>query len=251
MKSLYNKVYKNYQVNVGVPFQVKIPHNIRQVPLTPVGGNHETDGGSVAMPDSEDILAAAKEEADLILREAQLEAERIIEDTKQELESLRAVIEEEARKEGYEEGIAQARKQYEDLIKEAEIIKEHAKTEYGEALAGMESNILEMILDISRKVIGLELSASKEAMLEMVKQAFEKCTKSEGITVRVSPEDAVYLEEHKEHLHVSGISEFIIKADSSMKPGDCIIDTSFGSLDAGVETKLRKIEEAFRQALHR
>lgn len=253
-----NKVYKNYQVNVGIPFQIRNPLNIQNfqpINIVPPSVDKEEENlkeeADKQEVDVEKMIEDARQEAEMIMKEAQYEAMRIIETAETEANEIKTKVEEEARQAGYNEGVEEARRQYEDLLQEAEFIKEHARVEYKEVLAGIESEAVNMILEIARNVIGTEISFNKEDILYLVKAAFEKCANRERIILRVSPDDHDYIVQNKERLMsmVDGLSELEIKKDVSLKVGACLIDTPFGSIDAGVQTKFNKIEEAFRQAV--
>jgi len=249
---LYNKVFKNYQINLGAPFQVKVPvnlHTIKHLEGEIVLENEDAE--SLTLNSTEGILQKANEEAELILKEAELEARRILDNAESEADLMRKAAEKEARQKGYNEGLEQARKQYEDMLEEAELIRENAKTEYGEVLSGIETDVVNMILDISKKVIGREISENKDSILSIVRQAFEKCANRDSVVVKVSPGDYDFLEDNRDRLDVLAewAGEFDIKKDPALKTGDCIVETPYGSIDAGVNTKMRKIEEAFRQLM--
>jgi flagellar assembly protein FliH len=255
---LYNKIFKNYQVNVGIPFQVKAPINfdtIKKMNTAVKEENEETEEKGDFHQHTEDhtqeLIQRAQEDADAIIKEAEFEALRLMEDAQREVEEIRLVVEEEARRKGYEEGFDEAKKQYEDLIQEAEFIRGHARAEYKEVLEGMESDAINVILDIARKVIGIEISVNREDVLYLVKKAFEKCSNKENVVLKVSPEDYEFLNGARDKLlaMIEGAGELEIKKDSSLKLGACIIDTPFGSIAAGVDTKLKKIEEAFRRVI--
>ena len=249
---MYNKIYKNHQVNVGIPFQIKTPINYTYQTVGAVNRAVEKEDDLVEEPEkesAEDFLESAREEAGLIIEEAQYEAARIIEAAAKEAEESRIAVEEEARMKGYEEGIQQGKCQYDELIREAEAVRENAINEYKNMLDGLESEALSIIMDIAKSVIGDEISNNKESIIKIIRQAFEKCTNREKITLRVSSGNYDYVEENKSRLIslVDGIRELEVKVDAGLSDGACIVDTPFGSVDAGVETKLRKIEEAFKQ----
>lgn len=251
-----NRIFKNYQINMGMPFQISNPlnaYNIKTV-NTLEGVKDEAvreEEVSARTQDYEDILESAREEASAIRKEAELEGMRILEEAQSILEEHKKAIEEEARKKGYEEGISEAKSQYEDLMNEAEIIKEHAKAEYAEVLAGIEGEAVSLILDIAKKVIGEEVKLNKEAVVIIVKQAIEKCTNKEEVKVRLCPDDYEYLSENMEELtsRVDGLGELELKKDSTLKDGACIVETPYGSIDGGIDTKFNKIEEEFKDAV--
>ncbi len=244
-----SNIYKNYQINLGIPFTVKSAVNFHTI--NTVNQNEDIEERMEESP--EDIIGCAKEEAELIIKEAHYETERIIKAAEARANEISAAIEEEARQKGLSDGLEQARMQYEALINEAENIKESAKVEYNKVLAGMEADTVGVILEIARSVIGRELDLDNENVLYLVRQAFEKCINKEKLVLRVSMEDYDYVSDNRNKLlsMTSGIGELEIKGDPSLKRGACMVDTPFGSVDAGADTKMRKIEEGFRQALGR
>jgi len=251
---LYNRVYKNYEINVGAPFEVEAACNFHRY------ADRVNDSQEAAAPDGdsaqelvderEAILAKAREESESMLEEARSQALSIIDGAKKEAEEIKCRAEEEARRRGYEAGYNEGKSQYEALIREAEEIKARAEEEYARLLAGIETDAVNMILDIAKKVIGAELKQNKESILHLVRQAFEKCTNKERLVLKVSPEDYDFVNENKDKLlsMLGGAEEIEIKKDSSLCSGGCIVDTPFGSIDASAQTRLAMIEEAFAQA---
>lgn len=253
---MYNRVFKNYQINVGIPFQVKVPAGLQTAKhhnrLMEQQSN-EVDITEDEIENAEDIIHKAREEANLLLKEAEFEAERIIDNARQKAREESLEIMEQARKEGYEEGYNAGKQQHIELICEAEKIKENAETEYCDILEGIENDVISMVIDISKKVIGEEISLNRENILYVVKQAFEKCTNKDNVILRVAPDDYEFIVDNKEKVlsMVEGMGEFDIKKDFSLKAASCVVETPFGCIDASIQTKLRKIEEAFKQVLVR
>lgn len=257
---MYNKVYKSEQISVGIPVQIRPVINFQTIKKISDGLEDEenkeiTEGDMEDIEDvkitSENIIRKANEEAETIIKEAELEAQRILEAAENEALSKREAIEEEARQKGFEIGYEEAKSLYEDLLSEAEFIKQHANAEYNEVMAGLEEDAIEMVMDIARKVIGVEVTLNKDNILSLARQALEKCSNREEITLKVSSQDYDFLVDNKERLlsMVEGIGDLEIKKYPSLSPGACLVETPYGSVDAGVETKLRKIEEAFMKVV--
>ncbi len=257
---MYNKVYKSEQINVGIPVQIRPTitfQTIKKIPYKPEV-EEDNEDAEKDMEDQEDlkitsenIIRKANDEAEAIIKEAELEAQRILEAAENEAVGKKQSIEEEARQKGFETGYEEAKRLYEDLLSEAEFVKEHANMEYNEVMAGLEKDALEIIMDVVRKVIGAEVTLNKDNLLALVKQALEKCSNREDITIKVSSQDYDFLVDNKERLlsMVEGIGDLDIKRDPALKPGACLIETPYGNIDAGVGTKLRKIEEAFMKVI--
>ena len=243
-----NKVFKNSQITYGVPFQVRMPvapQNYR---------NEEETQGIFVTPDEpeitekpQEIIQRAHEEAEVIIKEAEYDARRIVEDAYTEAKEKAAVMEEEAWQRGYSEGLAAAQKQCEAMIEEAESMKARSMVEHDEALAGMESEIISLVLEVSKKVIGSEIALNKENMIYLIKQAIDGCSNRNGIIVKVAPEDYSFIDANRSKLAecVECADTLELRQDGFLKPGSCILETPFGSMDAGVKTRLDKIEEAF------
>jgi len=255
---LSNRVFKNHQINLGMPFQIKAPLNFQTIKTIDVFEQNEEfesleiENTDVPVEnDVEEIIRRAKLEASMIVKEAQFEALRIVEAAENESTEIRTNTETEARENGYNDGYADAKKQIEEALKDAEFIKEQAKTEYGEILSGIESEAVSLIMDIAENVIGQQLKLNKENILHLVKQAFEKSANKDSVVLKVSREDYEYIESNKENLlaMVEGIGELNIQCDNSLKTGGCLVETTFGSIDASAQTKLKKIEEAFNIAV--
>jgi flagellar assembly protein FliH len=250
---LYNKIFKSYQISVGVPIQIKSPVNYNNVKKA---NNLKFD----VLPNIDDIkeeeayekiIHRAKEEAEAIIKEAEREAVKLIEVAQIEGDKLKKSIEDEARAEGFKKGYEEAKRQYESLIKEAEEIKKNAEEEYRELLNGVESDAVNVILDIAKKVIGEEISLNKDIILEVLRKGFEKCSNKDDITIKVSPEDHDFAVKNREKILslAGGVGKLDIKKDPSLNAGDLIIETPYGSVDAGISTKLKKIEDTFTKLI--
>jgi flagellar assembly protein FliH len=249
---LSNKIYKNHQVSLGMPFQVKSLfnyQNIRTIEAINQNDDEVSENNIEISESKEQILEKAKNEAELIIQEAQYEANRILENTQAEAEENKNKIFVEAHQNGYDEGYNQAKQEYEDLINEAELIRETAKAEYKETLDSIENDAINLILDIAKNVIGTEISFHKEDILYLVQQAFEKCTNKETVLLKAASEDYDFIIANKVKLlsMLEGVGELKIKKDNSLKVGSCVIETPYGSIDAGIHTKMKKIEELFKQ----
>ena len=249
---MYSKVFKNNQITYGMPFQIRIPLNFQSIQIQE--NNDELIEISVkpeGKENHEDILRKAREEAEMIIKEAEYEALQIFEETKKEAETRVYTAEEEAKQKGYNDGLEAARELYEEIIRDVEAVKESAMEEHDKVLAGMETEIIGMVMEIAKKVIGEELELNKENMIFLVKQTLEKCSNKNNVILKVSSNEYEYIIENKNNLLslLEGMSDIEIKQDLSLKAGACVIETAYGNVDAGAQTRLRKIEEAFMEIL--
>jgi len=251
-----NKIFKNNQVNVGIPFQIRTPITY-QPPIRKINMNFKLDldesdeiVNSNYKATGEKVVSKAKEEADLIIKEALLEAKEILCKAAIDIEEIKNKALYEATEEGYSTGINQAKQEYEQLLEEAQGIKELAGKEYKNILDSLEADAINTILEIAKKVISQELKC-KENVLLLVQDAFEKCSKDRKAVLKLCEIDYEFINNNKDELisMLERSEDIEIKKDLSLKEGGCVIDTPFGSIDASAITKLNKIENDFRSIL--
>lgn len=154
-------------------------------------------------------------------------------------------IKESAAKEGYRAGLEEARN---DIIALRESIEDFisAKKEVFEYIA---PDILEISVDIARKIIKKELEQDPQAIINMILEVMESFTKDETkITIKVNPMQAdLVREELPKALSAKGTEARItITADDSVETGGCVFLTSNGIIDAGLDTQLEILKEALK-----
>ena len=245
---MYNKVFKNNQVTYGRPYQINVPvisHNFADMDEdTQTNENDQNDAA-----DPEEMLEKAMHKCDVLIKEAELEAERLLDEARLKAEKEAEAMAEEAWQRGYAEGMEAAAEQNRSILEEARGIRESAAVEYDSILAGMEADIVELVIKTARKAVAGELASNRDVILQLAASALSECSNKNGAIIRVSPADGEYLEENRDKLAmmVEGADGLEIKLDSMLKPGDCIIETPLGSIDAGTGTRLDKIEEAMKE----
>lgn len=154
-------------------------------------------------------------------------------------------IKESAAKEGYKAGLEEARNDILDLRESiANFIS--AKKEVFEYIA---PDILEISVEIARKIIKKELEQDPQAIITMILEVMENLSKDETkITIRVNPMQAdLVREELPKALSAKGTEARItVTADDSVETGGCVFLTSNGIIDAGLDTQLEILKEALK-----
>jgi flagellar assembly protein FliH len=112
-----------------------------------------------------------------------------------------------------------------------------------------EEAAVRLALAVARRVLHREAASDPEAILGLVKAAFQKCDPRESLRLRVSPEDATAIREHAARLNLPPGLEIV--SDRNLARGSAIFETSRGDLDASVDTQLAEIERGFADLLKR
>ena len=166
----------------------------------------------------------------------------LISRAKEEANSIR----ESAAKEGYEEGI-NAAKQDIDNLKESMEEFFNAKQDVYDEIA---PDILEISLDIAKKIIKKEMKESPEILLDNIKDILKGLSKEESkIVLKVNPAQVAMLkQEMPEAVSMAGLeAKVIIVPDENTMEGGCMVTTDNGVIDATIETQLAIISEALKE----
>lgn len=239
-------VYKRNQISMGQPYQVR-----DSAPKAVVIEEPDTKVTEDPEKKAEAVLARAREEARLIIQEAELEAARIIENARAQAAEHLEEAEKRAKEEGYTKGELLAQQHYRELLEEAEEYRNRAVREYENTIHSLERDIVDLAISIARKVLEAELETSRETILKIARGAIEACLNRDRILIRVSAEDYDVVMENLERIKsmAGDIGELEVRKDQTLARGSCIVDTGYGMVDGGLETKLEMVEQAFREVM--
>ena len=209
-------------------------------------------------------LDKLKLEAKSALSKAKTEAEeekrRILAEAEAEIENLR----EEAKAQGHDEGLQEGREQgrqealneMQNAINSAneqamKTLKD-AKDATLDYMIQAEHDLAEVVLTVAEKIIPQHFIDAPQVILPAVKEALLRIKDQKEIFVHVAPDsyDLVLMarDEFRSMLP-GGNASLEIVSDESLKPGDCLIETESGALDARISTQLELIREAVREVM--
>lgn len=110
-----------------------------------------------------------------------------------------------------------------------------------------ESDLVKLSLCIARRILRRELTIDPDAVHGVVKAVLDKVQARDIRKVRVHPDFQNII---RSHVEISGvISASDIVADPSLQPGDVVVETRLGDLDASIESQLKEIERGFADRL--
>ncbi len=198
-----------------------------------------------------------------IVEEAKIQADKIVKDALQYSNSLRQQVlveksewEEEKQnlitktsEEGFRAGLAKGREQgyreYTDLLSEARQVIEISKQDYSKYLESSEEVILKLAMSVAEKVIGIHLSENPEDFAFLVKKAVREVKEHSNITIQINPNYYQVIVNQKEQLTaiLNGETDLFIYPNEELNETDCVIESSFGKINASVDTQLSEIKE--------
>jgi flagellar biosynthesis/type III secretory pathway protein FliH len=186
--------------------------------------------------------AAALGRADALLDEAQARAREVVAAAEEEAARLRAAAAGEAvtaRRAAADAGHAEGMGRAAAALALAAEVRE-AK------LAELDSAVVEVALEIARRLVGRELSTSPDAVVEVAGRALRAAAGCGDIVLRASPEDLETLRAAEGRLGTLIERGTLTTApDPRLGRGEVVVEAPGGRVDARIEAQL----EAFRRAL--
>lgn len=106
---------------------------------------------------------------------------------------------------------------------------------------------LKLAMVIAKKIIVREADVDPEAIAGVIRNALGMAESSVVIRMRVHPEVADYCLHQRQLLAIP--DDVAIVADPAFSPGDCIVETETGEVDARIETQLKVLVEALEREI--
>lgn len=191
-------------------------------------------------------LDAAKEQARTIMDSANRYSVKMRELLlKQAEEAL-----ENARQEGYRRGYEQghqkavdenqkALSQLQDAVKELDRGKEELFRQH-------EQGMVDLALDIARKVVNVQLTKNDKAFQSIFQKAAEGLHGQKTVRLSISGHDAQFVTSHSNYLLslIHGAEQLEVQVLEDAPPGTCILETEDTLVDASADKQLNKVIEA-------
>jgi len=163
-----------------------------------------------------------------------------------------AAREKRAREAGRQEAIAEARKSLdEQLSRERTAIAaavgefRQDRTRYYEKVEG---EVVQLALAIARKILHREAQVDPMLLAGLVRVALDKIEAATGVVLSVNPQLAAEWRHYFSlHLDPGDIPEIL--EDPALEPGRCLLRTSMGTTELGLEVQLKEIEQGLMDLL--
>lgn len=197
----------------------------------------QTDQAAVIKADAENEAAAivekAKAEAAQIVAEAQAQHDKIVSEARNEGF-------EQGSKEGFDKGSAEVDRLIDRMHKILEAVMQRRE----EILQDTESQIVELVILMARKVIKILSENQKNVIMANTVAALRKVKTRGSVTLRVNIEDVKLTTAHADEFiqHVENVQGITVQEDSSVEKGGCIVETDFGAIDARISSQLTELE---------
>ncbi len=190
------------------------------------------------------IKADAENEAASIIEKAKAEAAQIVAEANTQHDKIVSEARNEGFEKGSQEGFEKGSAEVERLIERMHKILEAVMQRREEILQDTESQIVELVILMARKVIKILSENQKNVIMANTVAALRKVKTRGSVTLRVNIEDVKMTTEHADEFikHVENVQGITVQEDSSVEKGGCIVETDFGAIDARISSQLTELE---------
>ena len=190
------------------------------------------------------IKADAENEANAIIEKAKAQAAQIVAEANAQHDKIVSEARSEGFEQGSQEGYQKGSAEVERLIERMHKILEAVMQRREEILQDTESQIVELVILMARKVIKILSENQKNVIMANTVAALRKVKTRGEVTLRVNIEDVKLTTAHADEFiqHVENVQGITVQEDSSVEKGGCIVETDFGAIDARISSQLTELE---------
>lgn len=155
---------------------------------------------------------------------------------------------EEAYQKGVKAGFQQCQQQLQAQVNQSvkifNQILNNISSQYEHISEEQEQNLLEFIINLSRKVIDTELEINPEIILNVLKNALNLLNEREELKILVNPKDWLTVKDNinRLNLRIDLPKQIEIINTADISPGGCRLEFKSGSIDADIDTQFAEIK---------
>ncbi len=184
-----------------------------------------------------------------LIAEAQAEIDEMRKEAEKNISFLKKRSMEEGRKQGYEEGKAQAMAELENAKMELEMQAKAMEQEYQNLISELEPKFIQTLTGIYEEIFKVDLKDYKNILMHVISNTIRQTEGSKDFLVHVSKVDYEKVLEQKEQL-MSGLPTQSVTveliADTTLHENECMIETNSGIYDCGVGLQLEELTRKLR-----
>ena len=157
-----------------------------------------------------------------------------------------AALEREAFAKGYEQGERAgneaAAQRGEAILRRLTQTVEELATLRAEMIHQTERQMVQLALAIARRIVHREISLNQDLLIAMARVALDRLGDSAQVTVKLNPEE--FEATGAARVAQLGAAHVAVVSDPRVPRGGCRVESSLGTMDAGVDAQLQEIAYA-------
>lgn len=163
-----------------------------------------------------------------------------------EVDELKRQAEEEGRRQGFSEGLEQARSEAGEIRSRAQAVLREAEEIRRQILDELEAEIRSLAVEIAEKLVARHLVLDPETIAEVAREALEMVRDRESVVIYAHPSYVGHLQgaasRLKELLPEGAVLRIV--GDAGLAVGGCLVETEQGLVDATTDVRWQEILKA-------
>lgn len=150
---------------------------------------------------------------------------------------------------GHKKGLNENRKKVDKALIDIEKLTKKIVASEKDFLRQAEKRLVNLAIDIAKKIIGHEIKSDKDIVVHIVKESLKQVADKSKISILVNPDDLENIKTHRRELMETDrdIEELEFTADPRIEPGECFVETKAGSIDGRIDSQIDEIGRKFSQ----
>ena len=192
--------------------------------------------------------------------EAEEERDRLLSEAQTQIETDRAEACAAGHAEGFAaghaEGEAAVREEMAELIRTTNVQAEKTLRDAHDAmrdyLMQAEEDIVSIAMTAVERILPQHFIDVPQMVLPIVRDAILRVKDQKEVVVHVPPDSYDFVLMARDELRgllTAGDTNLTITSDEAMKPGDCLVETPNGSVDARLQTQIEQLKKAVREVM--
>lgn len=213
--------------------------NSDEYPLPDSAPQRAQDGSILdEMPSEAEMSGAASDMHEIV---------NIVGQLKPQLQEMAAQVSENARQQGYNDGLKQAQNEIDKHLLDAVATLTEAQRGREEIARRHSDALADLAMVVARKVIGKSFTADPTLVAQVVEDTLRDLEPSNSLTVRVNSVDVEHVEARRANIErlIAAGGHVDIVVDDTIEPGGVVLATPVGEVDARTTSKLAVLEAAF------
>ena len=207
-------------------------------------------------------LKDADTQSEIVIQAAKNEGEQIVKNARDQADEMKVKAvqsgHDEGYKDGHEEGIKAAKKELADTIKQANAKAQKtlndAKAATADYFVKAEQDIANVVMLAIEKILPQHFLDVPQVVLPVVREAIKVVRDQKEVKVHVCPDnyDMVLMARAEfQGMLTDGTAVLEVVSDDSLQPGDCVIETPNGGVDARLLTQIELMKNSIQSVLSR
>lgn len=205
---------------------------------------------------AETLLEETREKCVMMVKDAEYASERMEADARRLAEEIkeeaREAGKEEGFREGHKDGVKQAAEDCEGILAEAHDkagdLMQAALEARKVYLQMAEEDITRITMHVVERILPQHFIDAPQIVLPLVRKALMKVRDQAEVVVHVAPgayEFVLMAQSEFQHM-LEGQAVLLVKSDESLQPGDCVLETPNGNVDARLATQVELVRKAIQ-----